>query len=103
MQNFEVVSQVGEGSFSQVFRVRRKVDGKTYALKQVKLTHLTQQDRTNCLNEIRLLANIHHPHIIAYKEAFFEQDSLCLVTEFAPNGDFLHFMMRRKREKAPFP
>jgi NIMA (never in mitosis gene a)-related kinase len=35
LRDFEVLSKLGEGAFGQVFKVRRKADGKEYALKKV--------------------------------------------------------------------
>ena len=37
MKNFELISKLGEGSYSTVYKVRRKADLKMYALKKVKL------------------------------------------------------------------
>ena len=41
------------------------------------------------MNEVRILASIDNSSIVAYKEAFFEDSSssLCLVMEFADDGD----------------
>ena len=58
-------------------------------MKKVKLDRLKEKEKQNAVNEVRILASIVHPHIIAYKEAFLDDStcSLCLVTEFADNGD----------------
>ena len=93
---------VGEGSFSVVYQARRKVDGQVYAIKKVKMSCLTQQQKMSCLNEIWLLARLTHPNIIQYKEAFFEGEHLCLVTEFAEGGYFLQLMIQRRKAKRPF-
>jgi NIMA (never in mitosis gene a)-related kinase len=102
MNNFEELRVVGDGSFSVVYQARRKLDGLLYAIKKVKLSCLTQQEKHNCLSEMWLLARLTHPNIIQYKEAFFEGEHLCLVMEFAESGDFLQFMMHRKKSKKPF-
>ena len=51
--------------------------------------NLSQKEKENALNEVRILASIKDPHIVGYKEAFFEDSSacLCLVMEFADDGD----------------
>lgn len=71
MNNFEDLKVVGHGSFSVVYQAKRKLDGLLYAIKKVKLSCLTQQEKHNCLSEMWLLARLTHPNIIQYKEAFF--------------------------------
>jgi NIMA (never in mitosis gene a)-related kinase len=75
LRDFEVLDKLGEGAYSQVFRVRRRSDGQLYALKKVKLHGLKDKEKANALNEVRILASINHPHVIAYKEAFVDQAS----------------------------
>jgi len=41
-----------------------RIDGQTYALKIIKLVGLDEKDRKNTLNEVRILASLHHPHIL---------------------------------------
>ena len=50
---------------------------------------LSEKEKENALNEVRILASIRHPNIASYKEAFFEDStsSLCLVMEFLNDGD----------------
>ena len=79
----------GEGSFSEVYRVKRKSDGGIYALKKVKMGKLTGKEKDNALNEVRILASVNHPNVIGYKEAFFEDMCLCVIMENADGGDLL--------------
>lgn len=55
----------------------------------MKLQKLSDKEKENALNEVRILASIQHPNIAAYKEAFFEEHSytLCIVMEYADGGD----------------
>ena len=39
------------------------------------MKELTEKEKLNALNEIRLLASIKNQNIISYKESFFEGDS----------------------------
>lgn len=63
---------IGEGAYSSVYRVRRLEDHLEYALKKVKLQNLSDKEKQNALNEVRILASIHHQNIISYKEAFID-------------------------------
>jgi NIMA (never in mitosis gene a)-related kinase len=73
LTDFEVFEKLGEGAFSTVFRVVRKSDRQTYALKKVRFGPLKHKERENALNEVRILASISHPNVVAYKEAFIDQ------------------------------
>ena len=67
----------------------RLSDKQTYALKKVSMAPLSTKERENALNEVRILASIKHPNVVAYKEAFIEEaeQSLCIVMEYADDGD----------------
>lgn len=78
IRDFEELQKLGEGAFSQVFRVRRRADGVIYALKKVKILGLKDKERLNALNEVRILASVSHPNIISYKEAFIDTVSSTL-------------------------
>jgi NIMA (never in mitosis gene a)-related kinase 1/4/5 len=71
-------SNVGEGSYSSVYHVRRKEDGLDYALKKVNMGSLGEKEKQNAINEVRILASIKHPCVSSYKEAFVDEGSQAL-------------------------
>ena len=73
---FEYIEQLGRGSYSKVYKVRRKADNQIYALKQVQMSSISEKERENSLNEVRLLSHLSHPYIINYKETFIENNNL---------------------------
>lgn len=50
---------------------------------------LSEKEKENALNEVRILASIRHPNIAGYNEAFYEDDTqcLCIIMEYCDNGD----------------
>ncbi len=72
LKDFEILSKLGDGAYSSVYRVRRIEDGQIYALKRVKMVNLSAKEKENALNEIRILASVHHPNVIGYKQAFID-------------------------------
>jgi NIMA (never in mitosis gene a)-related kinase len=78
MNDFQIISKLGEGAYSIVHKARRLVDGNIYALKKVKLINLSEKEKQNALNEVRILASIKSNFVISYKEAFFEENESCL-------------------------
>ena len=104
MENFEILEKLGEGSFSTVYKVRRKIDNQLYALKKVSLQNLKEKNILNSLNEIRLLASIKSNYIISYKEAFYEEkeNSLIIIMEYADNGDLSNKIKNIKKFRQHF-
>jgi NIMA (never in mitosis gene a)-related kinase 1/4/5 len=87
MEDFEILSKLGkklppkciyikiylgDGAYSSVYKAKRIADGEIYALKKVKLHHLSDKEKENAINEVRILASIKHNNIISYKESFLE-------------------------------
>lgn len=99
MRDFVILDKIGDGAYSEVYKVKRVSDGQIYALKKVKMGKLSQKEKENALNEVRILASIHAPSIVAYKEAFFEDHSatLCLVMEFADDGDLYQRILKQQK------
>lgn len=96
-----MIKSLGEGAFSTVYKVKRKSDNQEYALKKVKMGKLTDKEKSNALNEVRILASINHPNVISYKESFFEDKSstLCIIMEYADGGDLLQKIDKIKNGK----
>ena len=100
IKDFEIIKTLGSGSYSCVYKVKRISDGQEYAMKKVKLAQLKPKEKENALNEVRILASINDENIIAYKEAFFddESQSLCIIMEYADGIRiiFVNNLLRRK-------
>ena len=99
MDGFEILKKLGDGSYSVVYKVRRKADNNIYALKKVNLQKLKEKEKINALNEVRILASVKSPFVIAYKEAFINDSdkSLCIVMEYADRGDLYQKIVEFKR------
>ena len=104
MNGFTILNKLGEGSFSTVLKVQRKKDGSIYALKKVRFSKLNEKEKSNALNEIRILASINNKNIISYKEAFFDENdsSLDIVMEYADKGDLFQLITEHKKTKIHF-
>jgi NIMA (never in mitosis gene a)-related kinase len=73
MNDFQTLSKLGEGAYSVVHKVKRTIDGNLYALKKVKLLNLSEKEKQNALNEVRILASLKSNYVVSYKEAFYDE------------------------------
>jgi NIMA (never in mitosis gene a)-related kinase 1/4/5 len=62
---------------------------------------LSEKEKENALNEVRILASIEQENIISFKESFFEDltASLCIVMEYADGGDLLNKIEKCKKNR----
>ena len=99
MNNFQIISKLGEGAYSTVYKVKRLIDNNIYALKKVKLLNLSEKEKQNALNEVRILASVKSNFVISYKEAFFDEkdNTLSIVMEYADNGDLYQKIILHKK------
>lgn len=101
LSDFKQLALLGEGAYSAVYKVCRLADGEIYALKKVKLPSLSDKEKQNALNEVRLLASVRQENIIGYKEAFFDDKTrcLCIVMEYSDGGDLFQQIVRCQKER----
>jgi len=99
MNSFEILDKLGDGAYSVVYKVKRKEDNNIYALKKVKLKGLSDKEKQNALNEVRILASVKSNFVISYKEAFIDEEdsSLCLIMEYADKGDLYQKITQFKK------
>ena len=99
MNSFEIIDKLGDGAYSTVYKVKRKQNNNIYALKKVKLKGLSDKEKQNALNEVRILASVKSNFVISYKEAFIDEEdsSLCLIMEYADKGDLYQKISQFKK------
>ena len=104
MENFKIIDKIGEGAYSTVYTVRRIEDGILYALKKVKIQSLSQKEKQNALNEVRILASVNSPFVISYKESFIDEtdQTLCIIMEYADEGDLFQKITLYKKLHTTF-
>lgn len=86
MERYSKIKRIGSGTFGQAWLVESTVSKRTYALKELGVAAMSEQDRHLALNEAKILSKLKHKNIVRYKEAFFAQGKLCIAMEFAEKG-----------------
>ncbi|CAD8061824.1 unnamed protein product [Paramecium primaurelia] len=101
LNEFEILNKLGEGSFGQVYKVRRKADKQTYVMKQINISKMNARMKNEALNEASILAKLDSSYIVKYYESFIDKQLLCIVMEFCEGGD-LHKLLKMQMGR-PLP
>ena len=99
--DMENAQLLGRGKFSVVHRTTRRSDARPVALKRIQVFDMGSNERNECLNEIRLLQSMDHPHIIEYLDCVIEHNELTVVMELAAHGDLAGLIKAAAKAGAP--
>lgn len=67
--DFDEIQSLGSGGFGQVVRARNKLDGRIYAIKQVRIN---KKDLAKVLREVTALSKLNHQYVVRYYQAWLE-------------------------------
>ncbi|XP_057534243.1 wee1-like protein kinase isoform X2 [Amaranthus tricolor] len=80
--DFQEIEQIGNGNFSRVFKVLKRIDGCMYAVKHSTRQLCLETERRKALMEVQALAAIgFHENIVAYHTSWFENEQLYIQME----------------------
>mmetsp|Transcript_10015 Transcript_10015/g.16114 ORF Transcript_10015/g.16114 Transcript_10015/m.16114 type:complete len:453 (-) Transcript_10015:131-1489(-) len=98
--DFELLKVLGRGSFGKVMQVRRKKDGKVYAMKILKKKAIVQRHQVeHTKSERKILQSLQHPFLMKLRFAFQTSEKLYFVLDFYRGGElFFHLKNQRKFE-----
>lgn len=101
---YDILNQIGVGTYAKVYKANRKVDSKIVAVKIVDTSNLNKAGIESILNEIRILSSISNPYIVEYYEAFVDDDdsTFWIVMEYLGGGDLLNMIKVATKNKQPF-
>ncbi|WWC92548.1 uncharacterized protein L201_007507 [Kwoniella dendrophila CBS 6074] len=68
--DFEEVEFLGKGGFGEVVKARNKLDGRSYAIKKVKLR--PEDNEAKVYREVNNLSRVNHQHIVRYYSCWLE-------------------------------
>lgn len=86
--SFDVEVQLGKGAFGEVWKVKHKGTGQTYAMKLL-LKRKIQQRRLQryALSERNILSYASHPYIVSLHYCFQTKSCLVMILQYCPGGN----------------
>lgn len=100
-KDFEMITQVGQGGYGQVYLARKKDTKEVCALKILNKKLLFKLNETNhVLTERDILTTTRSEWLVKLLYAFQDSESLYLAMEFVPGGDFRTLLINTRYLKS---
>jgi len=98
VDDFELLTVVGKGSFGKVMQVRKKESGIIYAMKVLKKQQLVARKQVaHTQTERKVLEEIDHPFVVSLRYAFQTKDKLYMILDYFSGGELFHHLKNNGR------
>ncbi|KAL8513454.1 hypothetical protein ACS0TY_012785 [Phlomoides rotata] len=85
--DFHEIEKIGNGNFSHVFKVLKRIDGCMYAVKHSMRQLHQETERRKALMEVQALAALgYHENIVGYFSSWFENEQLYIQLELCDHS-----------------
>ena len=95
-ETFNIIKDLGQGSYGHVIRVQHKQTGHIYACKKMNKKQITNKQRFK--TEIDLLKATDHPNIVKLYGIFEDNIFLHLIMEECTGGEFFNRLAQRAKD-----
>jgi len=100
LKDFEIEKVIGRGSFGKVYMVRKRDNGKIYAMKVLKKEAIqAKKQKVHTKAEREILERIKNPFIVQLHYAFQTPDKLYFIVDFLNGGELFYHL--KKETKFP--
>ncbi|KAJ8900895.1 hypothetical protein NDN08_000194 [Rhodosorus marinus] len=85
---YNMDQHLGSGSYGDVYRARQKSTGEKVAIKRISKTKFGKREMKFLRREISITRTLKHPNIVSTLDIFDAKDTLYIVMEYMPGGEF---------------
>lgn len=98
LRDFQLKKVLGRGSFGKVMLVRKKDDGKYYAMKILRKEMVIKRNQVEHTQAERsILQQLQHPFLMTLRYAFQSSAKLYLVLDFYQGGELFFHLKKQRR------
>ncbi len=98
INDFKIISIIGIGGFSIVYKAKFKKTGRLFAIKQISKNKISKKKILNCvLSEKNILSELFNPFIINLYCTFQDENNLYFVMDYLGGGELRYYIIKRKK------
>ncbi len=88
------MSIIGSGSFAKIYKVKRLMDNKIFAVKEIFFKSLKKSEKAQIVNEVNIMRELHSDYLVKYIKREVDQSNglLWIVMEYCQGGDLYHYL-----------
>ena len=98
-QMFEIIKELGKGSYGSTFKVKNKYSNYVFAMKKIFINNASQEDLNKIKKEATFLSNLNNEHIVKYYGSFTEKDYFNIIMEYCDGLNLREFINESKAKK----
>lgn len=98
VQDFDLLTVIGKGSFGKVLQVRKKDNGKIYAMKVLnKKNILENNELEHTRTEKNILQKLAHPFLVNLNYSFQTPDKLYFIMDYINGGELFYHLQKEHK------
>jgi len=98
VQDFDLLHVIGKGSFGKVLQVRKKDNGKIYAMKVLnKKNILDNNELEHTKTEKDILQKLAHPFLVNLNYSFHTPDKLYFIMDYINGGELFYHLQKEHK------
>ena len=100
IMDFDIIKELGTGSFSNVYLVRHKVTKAEFAIKAIdKRIKANQEEQPYFKREVEVMYKIYHPNVVKLFGHFEDNNYCYLVMEYISKGNVYNLFPTDKKKR----
>ena len=98
--DFEILKELGSGSFGNVYLVRHKETKAEYAIKAIdKRNKTNQEEKPYFRREVEVMYKIHHPNVVKLFGHFEDNNYCYFIMEYISKGNVYNLLPTDKKKR----
>ena len=98
--DFDIIKELGSGSFGNVYLVKHKVTNAEYAIKAIdKRNKTNQEEKPYFRREVEVMYKVHHPNVVKLFGHFEDNNYCYFIMEYISKGNVYNLLPTDKKKR----